>query len=148
MRVSVPLLALALCAGPAAAQSQAVAVINAERDLREAESRRFAAMMRADTTELGRYLAAELVYTHSNAMVESRADHQGAVASGKTVYESIAPVELKYQVYAEYAVGTGTVKSKGTLNGTAFDVMLRVTTVHVKRAGRWQLVAWQSTRMP
>ena len=57
-------------------------------------------------------------------------------------------MEISYLMYGETALGTGTVKSKGSLNGTPFDVTLRVTTVHVNRAGRWQLVAWQSTRMP
>lgn len=149
MRATVSLLVLSsLAAGTAVGQSQAAAVLNAERNLRQDEDRRFAAMMKGDTVVLGRHLADELVYIHSNALVESRADHLNGIATKKTIYESIAPVEMKYRFHGEFAVGTGIVKSKGSLNGTPFDVTLRVTTVHLNRGGRWQLAAWQSTRIP
>lgn len=113
-----------------------------------AEQLRFGAMMQGDTVALRQFLADELVYTHSNAMVETKPLHLAAIGSRRTVYESIAPDSMGYRIYGELAVGSGTVKSKGTLNGTAFDVLLRVSTVHVMREGRWQLVVWQSTRMP
>lgn len=117
--------------------------------VRQVELQRFAAMMKRDTTALRRYLAEELVYTHSNGMVESRAEHLDAIGSGKTVYESIAPVQMSYRWYDQtIAVGTGTVKSRGSLNGTPFDVTIRVTTVHAQRDLQWQLVVWQSTRVP
>ena len=104
--------------------------------------------MRADTAALRRLLSAELVYTHSNGMVETRDAHLAAIGSKKTVYESLAPVVVSYRFYGELAVGTGEVKSKGTLDGTAFDVRLRISTVHQQREGRWQLLLWQSTRLP
>ena len=119
-----------------------------EQDLRAMEQSRFEAMMRADTAALRRLLSPDLVYTHSNGMVETRDAHLAAIGSKKTVYESLAPVAIDYRFYGELAVGTGEVKSKGTLDGTAFDVRLRVSTVHQRREGRWQLMLWQSTRMP
>lgn len=121
---------------------------SAERQVREAETQRFAAMMRADTLALGPFLAEELVYTHSNALVETRAVHLEAIATKRTIYDSIAPVDISYRSYGETVLGTGTVRSRGSLGGTAFDVTLRVTTVHVRRGGRWLLAAWQSTRLP
>jgi uncharacterized protein DUF4440 len=130
------------------ASGAGVAQGSAETEVRQVEIRRFAAMMQADTTALGGYLADELVYTHSNALVETRAIHLEAIATKRTIYESIAPVELSYRSYGETVLGTGTVKSRGSIGGTAFDVTLRVTTVHVRRGGRWLLAAWQSTRMP
>ena len=117
--------------------------------IRQVETQRFALMMKRDTAALRRYMAEELVYTHSNAMVETREQHLEAIGSGKTIYESIAPVSMSYRWYDQtIAVGTGTVRSKGSLNGTPFDVTLRVTTVHVQRDLQWQLLAWQSTRIP
>lgn len=130
------------------AQSQAAQLLQAEGNLRRDEATRFAAMVAKDTAMIGRYLAQELAYTHSNAMFETRADHLTAIASGRTVYESIAPVEMAYRWVGGVAIGAGVVKSKGTIGGTPFDVTLRVTTVHVERNGRWQLAAWQSTRLP
>ncbi len=120
----------------------------AEHQVREFELHRFAAMMRADTATLRHSLAEELVYTHSNGLVESKTMHLEAVGSGRTSYESIGPQGMSYRPVGEAVVGNGLVKSKGSLAGVAFDVMLRVTTVHIRRRGRWQLVAWQSTRVP
>jgi hypothetical protein len=65
------------------------------------------------------------------------------------VYESLIPVVMRYALYGpDVALGTGVVKAIGLLNGTPFDVILRVTTVHAWREARWQLVSWQSTRIP
>jgi hypothetical protein len=119
------------------------------RGLRASERSRFAAMMRADTAAIRPLLAEDLVYTHSNAMVESREHHLEAIARGTTVYESLAPVVMRYALYGpDVAVGNGVVKAKGLLNRAPFDVILRVTTVHAWREGRWQLLSWQSTRIP
>jgi hypothetical protein len=116
--------------------------------LRQAESRRFAAMVRADTAALRPMLEDQLSYTHSNAMVETRASHLAAIGSRRTVYQAIAPVSLSYRLVGELAIGSGIVSAKGSLEGTAFEVRLRVTTVHVRRDGTWRLLAWQSTRIP
>ena len=118
------------------------------KGLRTSELRRFAAMVRADTAAIRPLLAGELVYTHSNAQVESREHHLELIGAKRTVYESLVPVTMRYRLYgASLALGTGVVKAKGLLSGTPFDVILRVTTVHEWREGRWQLVSWQSTRI-
>jgi len=119
-----------------------------EATVRRFERERFAAMVRADTAFLRPALAEELSYTHSNGLVETKAEHLAGLAGRRTVYESIAPVGFTYRRMGEAMVGHGMVKAKGTLGGTPFDVTLRVTTVHVLRQGRWQLAAWQSTRLP
>ena len=119
------------------------------RGLRASEIRRFAAMMRADTAAIRPLLAEELTYTHSNAMVESRDRHLELIGGRHTVYESLAPVVMRYALPGpDVALGNGVVKARGLLNGTPFDVILRVTTVHAWREGRWQLLSWQSTRVP
>ncbi|MGH7562710.1 MAG: family 16 glycoside hydrolase [Gemmatimonadales bacterium] len=119
------------------------------RGLRVSELRRFDAMMRADTSVIRPLLARELVYTHSNGQVESRERHLEVIGAKRTVYESIAPVVMQYTPYGpDLVLGSGVVKASGALNGAPFDVVLRVTTVHDWREGRWQLVTWQSTRLP
>ena len=119
------------------------------RGLRASELSRFDAMRRADTTALRPLLADELVYTHSNATVETRDHHLEAIARRTTVYESLAPIVMRYALHGpDLALGNGVVKAKGMLNNAPFDVILRVTTVHAWREGRWQLLSWQSTRIP
>ena len=116
--------------------------------LRQAEVRRFAAMVRADTAALRPMLDEGLSYTHSNAMVETRESHLAAIGSRRTVYQALIPVSLSYRLVGETAIGTGIVSARGSLEGTPFDVTLRVTTVHARGDGAWRLLAWQSTRMP
>ena len=116
--------------------------------LRQAENRRFAAMVRADTAALRPLLDDGLTYTHSNAMVETKESHLAAIGSRRTVYEALTPVSLAYRLVGDLAIGTGIVSAKGSLEGTGFDVMLRVTTVHARGEGAWRLLAWQSTRIP
>jgi ketosteroid isomerase-like protein len=89
-----------------------------------------------------------LSYTHSNAMVETRESHLAAIGSRRTVYQALTPVSLSYRVVGDLAIGTGIVSARGSLEGTGFDVMLRVTTVHARGNGTWRLLAWQSTRVP
>ncbi|NOT08256.1 MAG: nuclear transport factor 2 family protein [Gemmatimonadales bacterium] len=135
-------LAIAVCTAPASAQA------GPADEVRRSELVRFAAMMKGDTAAVAPLLAAELTYTHSNALVESKADHLSAIGSKRTIYRSVTPVEFGYRPYGDLVVGAGVVRTAGVLAGVDFDVTLRVTTVHVRREGRWQLVAWQSTRMP
>jgi ketosteroid isomerase-like protein len=116
--------------------------------LRQAESRRFAAMVRGDTAALRPMLDDGLSYTHSNAMVETKESHLAAIGSRRTVYRVLTPVSLSYRLVGDVAIGTGIVSAQGSLEGTAFDVTLRVTTVHARGEGTWRLLAWQSTRMP
>ena len=116
--------------------------------LRQAEGRRFAAMVRADTASLRPLLDDGLSYTHSNAMVETKESHLAAIGSRRTVYQALTPVSLSYRLVGEVAIGSGIVAAKGSLEGTGFDVLLRVTTVHARGEGTWRLLAWQSTRIP
>lgn len=113
--------------------------------LQAAERARFAAQVSRDTARLGRMLGEELVYTHSNGLIESRDQFMASVASGGIQYDAIFPVEIAHRVYDSVAVGGGKVRVKGKLRGTEFAVDLLFTNVLVQRGGRWQLVAWQST---
>jgi hypothetical protein len=73
--------------------------------IRQSESRRFAAMVRADTAALRPMLEDELSYTHSNAMVETKSSHLAAIGSRRTAYLSLAPVSLSYRLVGEVAIG-------------------------------------------
>ena len=112
------------------------------------ESRRFEAMTKADTIQLGPMLADELVYVHSNALVESKKDHLSAISARKLVYEKMTREEASVRFYGKTALINGKLKVKGILNGNAFEVRLLYVTVYRKKRGMWQLVHWQSTRIP
>jgi hypothetical protein len=132
-------LALALAA-PAAAQDGAIAGVE------RSEHARFDAQVRRDTSALRRLLGADLTYIHSNGLVETRDHFIETVALRRIVYDSLVPVEMRRRVFGETVVGDGKVRVQVQMSGQTIRVDLLVTTVHVRRDGRWQLVAWQSTR--
>lgn len=110
------------------------------------EKRRFKAMMEMDTVSLNELLDDDLVYTHSNGLVENKRDFIFAVWTEKIRYEVMELVEQKIVPKGNTAIITGIVKVKGKLKGKEFDVLLRYTDVYIKRK-QWKLVAWQSTKI-
>jgi ketosteroid isomerase-like protein len=112
------------------------------------EALRFAAMTRADTSALKHLLAEDLVYVHSNAMVENKAEHLAAIASRKLVYEKMERESASVRFYGKTALVNGTVKVRGILKGNTFELPLLYLAVYRKKQGRWLLVNWQSTRIP
>ena len=120
--------------GPAEA-----AVIRAEQD-------RFRAQVTRDTAALRRLLADDLVYVHSNGLIETKAHFIETVATGRIAYDSLVPVHMTHRLYGSTAVGNGRVRAVVRMNGQSVSVDLLFTTVLLQRKGRWRLVSWQSTR--
>lgn len=112
------------------------------------ENRRFDAMTRSDTAALRGLLHDDLVYIHSNALIESKEQHLAAIAAGQLVYQKMTPENVRVRRYAKTALTNGTVQVKGLLNGTPFEVRLTYTAVYLKKRGTWRLLNWQSTRIP
>ena len=121
---------------------------NVEQEVIQVENRRFQAMVDADTDALESILADELTYTHTSAVLDTKESFIRRLASGTLNYESVAPSNMQVRSYGDTAVVTGNaeVQVSNSSNRTSFS--LRFTDVLVQRDGRWQVVAWQSTRVP
>ena len=82
--------------------------------------------------------------------VPRAADVFGWIAAGKLKYKAFDPGQPRVRVYGNTAVltGTATVQVESTTIGPApFQILF--TDVYVRKPdGRWQAVAWQSTRPP
>jgi ketosteroid isomerase-like protein len=116
--------------------------------VKAAELARFAAQTTNDFKALDTLLGDDLVYTHSSAAVDDKASFMESMRSGTVKYESIEPRDLKIRVYGTTAVVTGAGRFRVNARGQALDNQLRFTDVWVLRDGRWQMVSWQSTRLP
>jgi uncharacterized protein (DUF885 family)/ketosteroid isomerase-like protein len=112
------------------------------------ERRRFAAMVAQDTKALEPMLAEELRYVHSTGQVESKAQFLETIRSGRLRYLSIEVRELDVRRHGDTAIITGLISAQGATGSAPVDLELRYTDAYVNRAGRWQLLAWQSTRLP
>jgi hypothetical protein len=121
----------------------------AEAAVRSAELKRFEVMVKNDLAALEKALGDDLTYTHSSGVVDTKAQFLESLRSGRVRYQSIEPVgDLKVRVYGSTAVINGKAKVVVASGGQTKDLLLLFTDVWLKRAGRWQMVAWQSTKPP
>jgi hypothetical protein len=120
----------------------------AEQAVLKAENARFEAMLKADAAALEKLLADELSYTHSNASVQDKAAFISDIKTGKIKYLSVEPTDQKARVFGTTAVVTGGASVHVIQNGNDLTFKIRYTDTHVNRNGSWQMVAWQSTRLP
>lgn len=153
MDVRAVFLSAILCAAFAQAPAQKVSGTKqskVEQEVLQVENERIQAVVGVDTQALDRILADTLVYTHSSARVESKAQFIKSLQTGELKYESIKHQDLKARVYGDVAVLIGQsavqVRSAQT-GGQARSLDIRFLNVYAKLEGRWQQVAWQSTRI-
>lgn len=118
-----------------------------DQKILDTELRRFEAMTRRDTAVLLDLLTDDLVYLHSNALLENKQEHIGAIMAGRLVYQSLTRTQAAVRRYGRTAIVNGTVLVAGILNGTPFEVRLAYSAVYRKQGRRWRLANWQSTRL-
>ena len=112
------------------------------------DRQRMEAMARKDLAALDALISEDLVYTHSTARLDTKQSLLGAMESGATVYTSVAPSEVKAQDLGDTVVLTGKAQIAVMSQGRPNSFAVRFTDVWSNKAGRWQMVAWQSTRLP
>jgi hypothetical protein len=112
------------------------------------DRKRMTAMAEQDIATLNDLIADDLVYTHSSARIDTKESLIGNMRSGSTVYRSVVPSEVKAQDCGEAVVLTGIARISVQSGGNALNFGVRFTDVYARRGGKWQMVAWQSTRLP
>jgi ketosteroid isomerase-like protein len=112
------------------------------------DKKRMQAMASKDFATLNSVLADDLIYAHSSARLDTKQSLIGNMQSGATVYTSVEPSEVKAQDLGDAVVLTGIAQIKVVSNGTPNSFGVRFTDIYAKRDGRWQMVTWQSTRLP
>jgi hypothetical protein len=119
-----------------------------EKAITAREVQRFHAMTENDLAALTPILADDLSYTHANGWTQTKTEFLDTLRQGKLRYLSIEPASIQVHSYGTAAVVTGRAAFKVRSEGKEEGFQLRFIDVYVKRHGRWQMVAWQSTRLP
>ena len=114
----------------------------------ELDRQRMEAMAKKDLAKLNELIADDLVYTHSTARLDTKQSLIGNMEGGSTVYTSVAPSDVKAQDLGDTVVLTGSCKIGVMSSGKPNSFGVRFTDVWANKGGRWQMVAWQSTRTP
>ena len=120
---------------------------DSESQIRDLERQRFRAMETVDVAALDRILSDDLIYTHANGLQHTKTELIGVIGSGDFKYETITPGDIRVRVYNETAVVNGRVSMKIKSGAGEQIFKLCYLDVYVKQDGRWQMVAWQSSRV-
>jgi hypothetical protein len=138
---------LGVVSGGAALAEDCSGIITAEEALR-AEDARYAAQIAADFGTLERIVGDDLVYIHSSALIDNKANYIESQRSGNVKYRSMKRSDVKVRIYGCLAIITGQGNFDVTVKGQDISVDLRFHSVWAKRAAGVQFVSWQATRVP
>src|ERR1044072_5377654 len=119
-----------------------------EQEIIKLEQARVEALTQGDMAKLGQLLADDLTYTHSSGRVDSKEQFLDSLKTGAVKYESMTHSNVKVSLYGNTAVMRGESDMKLQSGGRPVAFRIRFLNVYVKKDGRWQLTAWQSTRLP
>lgn len=139
--------ALLLAAGVAALAPVAGAQSPDEQRLLRLTEARVAADFTADRASLDTLLAADLTYARSSGVLDDKGKVLAEVGpGGPYALDYLTPDSLHARSYGSSGVVTGILRVK--LKAQATPYRIRFTDVWVERGGRWQLAAFQATRLP
>jgi hypothetical protein len=117
-------------------------------DVEAVERARFVAWTHADTAAMRPLLGDDLVYCHSTGQCQKKEEIIASIGSRETIYHSMEVLELKPRAVAGAVVINGKLNIRAEAGGKVSEFQGIYTDVYVKRNGRWQMVSWQSTRLP
>ena len=112
------------------------------------DKKRMTAMAQKDIAALKSLLSDDLIYTHSTARLDTKQSLIGNMESGSTVYTAVEPSDVKAQDLGDAVVLTGTCRISVMSQGRPNSFSVRFTDVYANKGGQWQMVTWQSTRLP
>lgn len=121
---------------------------DAIQEIRELEEHRRKAMIAADLTALDALCADELAYTHSNATVDGKADYIEKVGNGYFDYRELTFSDQQIRLVGDVALVIGRMTGDIVMAGNPRKLNGQTTVVWIRKAGRWQMLAFQSTPIP
>ncbi len=132
----------------AAILAAAVAHVTLPADLAKAAHAYDLAQMHNDKAELERLLAPDYRLFNSGGQVQDKASFIADSTAPDFHMEPFKVEEPLEKVMGDTALLGGVATLKGTSGGQPFTARLRFMDVWAKRAGHWQVVFTQATRVP
>jgi hypothetical protein len=110
-----------------------------------AEQKWVDAVIHGDAAALEKLMSSDILYTHSSAMTQTRAEFIKAATSGSTKYTAIDFSDVVVRQFGKTAVITHKAVFKTVQNGESH---LFVGEVWAEQNGGWQMVSRQATKLP
>jgi ketosteroid isomerase-like protein len=118
-----------------------------ERELRELEGELVGAVLRRDSSVLRRILSDDLTFVTPFGDVFDKAAIANVGDNKDLVNDSIEIDDVRVRVYGEAAVVTGRATLKARVKDLDLSGQYRYVRVYARQEGRWQVVAYQATRI-
>ncbi len=118
-----------------------------EQALAALEQEWAAAVKTQDAGKIDRIQADEFMFTDPAGRIWTKARALDSIKSGDLVIDSFELSDVQVKIFGNTGVVTFAITWHGTFRGTDISGPQRMTDVFVKRAGRWQCVASQATRI-
>lgn len=116
--------------------------------IKDLDVERMRAMVSGDLETLGRILADDMSYVHTSAAVDTKESIMTSISNGNLNYRKMAARNVLVRACGDAAIVTGEADVEVTSGGNDLTFSLRFTDVYVNGDAGWQMVAWQSTRLP
>jgi uncharacterized protein (TIGR02246 family) len=118
------------------------------KSVRELEARVNKAVLEGDVATFERLFAADFTHTSHDGRFRTRAEWMKGRVQGKSSYKSYDIEDVQIRDYGQTAVVTCLVRPSWIdSDGSMANGRFRLLRIWVKRDGRWQVVAFQSTRV-
>jgi len=107
----------------------------------------WAALIESDVSTLEQILAPDIIWVHSNAMVESKSTFIGHFKEGRVKYISVDRTEEQTRLYGDMAIITGIMDATAQAGGQLHKIRNRFTTVWIQTTAGPQIVSSQMTKV-
>lgn len=116
----------------------------AEKTILKLEDQWVEALITGDIKFLDQLYTDDIVYTHTNGTVNTKAEFFEAIKGGRAKYASIDRDDIKVRFHGDTAIVT----CRSVIKVNTATVPSRMIHVYVKQNGVWRMAAYQSTRLP
>ena len=128
-------------------KGEAVAATNTAEAVRQLFDELVGSYAKNDAAVTGRVLADDFTFTNPFGEVMTREQRIAEIKPGGVHFDAYTVDDVNVRVFGDTAVVTNRASLTGKRGDQALSGQYRVTQVFVKRDGRWQLVAAQSTKI-
>jgi uncharacterized protein (TIGR02246 family) len=122
------------------------------REVLAAEQSRVAALEAQDVPALEKIMADDVTYVHASGHADTKTSYLEAIRSGQLHYISWQPKSMEVRALGKDAAvlhGEYAIRAIDTrVQAQPLDLNILFLAVYARREGRWQQIAWQSTRDP
>lgn len=125
-----------------------LAQVSTEEELNRLEDLRYSAMQAQDGKTMAELFGDEFVYQTLHGVTHSKESYIKVITTGDVKINTFKRENSRVRFYGDTAVVMAHTHLNVSFKGEPRELSLFYTNVWVKRDGRWQLVARQSTQLP